>query len=78
MEEPPDMAAPSFQYNERSRALFNPNAGQWGGFSNIWFDYQRRLGEEVKKRWPHMRISSLAYMRHYDVPTFAIRTTSTS
>ena len=72
MEEPPDWAAPSFQYNERSRALWNPNASSWGGFSNIWFDYLRRLGGEVKTRWPHMRISSLAYMRHYDVPTFTI------
>ena len=72
MEEPPDWAAPSFQYNERSRALWNPNADPWGGFSNIWFDYLRRLGGEVKTRWPHMRISSLAYMRHYDVPTFPI------
>ena len=72
MEEPPDMPPPSFQYNERSRALWNPKADPWGGFSNIWFDYQRRLGGEVKTRWPHMRISSLAYMRHYDVPTFAI------
>ncbi len=72
MEEPPDWPAPSFQYNERSRALWNPNASSWGGFSNIWFDYLCRLGGEVKTRWPHMRISSLAYMRHYDVPTFEI------
>ena len=72
MEEPPDEPPPSFQYNQRSRGLWNPNADPWGGFSNIWFDYQRRLGEQVKHRWPHMRISSLAYMRHYDVPTFAI------
>ena len=26
----------------------------------------------MKTRWPHMCISSLAYMRHYDVPTFEI------
>jgi hypothetical protein len=72
MEEPPDWPAPSFQYNARSRALFNPNAGQWGGFSQIWFDYLRRLALEVKERWPHMRISALAYYRHYDTPTFEI------
>ena len=72
MEEPPDWKAPSFQYNERSRALWNPNADQWGGFSNIWFDFLRRLALEVKDRWPHMRISALAYMRHYGVPTFEI------
>ena len=72
MEEPPDMASPSFQYNERSRALWNPSHGLWGDFANIWFDYLGRMSAEVKTRWPHMRISALAYNRHYGLPSFEI------
>ena len=70
IEEPPDMSAPSFRYNARSEALWNPNCGTWGDFSAIWFDYLRRLGAEVKKRWPNMRIAALSYNRHYQPPEF--------
>ncbi len=72
IEETPDSAAPSVQYNERSRALFDPKHHSWGNFSNIWFDYLRRMSPEVERRFPGMRISTLAYMRHYGVPTFDI------
>ncbi len=72
VEEPPDYAAESLQYNERSRALWDPNHHQWGNFSNIWFDYLNRMSPEVKKRWPGMRIATLAYYRHYGLPTFEV------
>ena len=72
VEETPDTAAPTVQYNERSRALFDPKHHPWGNFSNIWFDYLSRMSGKVKERWPHMRISALAYMRHYGVPTFKL------
>ena len=70
IEETPDSAAPSVQYNERSRELFDPRHHPWGNFSNIWFDYLARMSPEVEKRFPGMRIATLAYMRHYGLPTF--------
>ena len=72
IEETPDAAAPSVQYNARSRALFDPKHHPWGNFSNIWFDYLARMAPEVEKRFPGTRISTLAYMRHYGVPTVEI------
>jgi hypothetical protein len=72
IEETPDAAAPSVQYNARSRELFDPKHHVWGNFSNIWFDYLARMSPEVEKRFPGARISTLAYMRHYGVPTVEI------
>ncbi len=72
MEEPPDFNPPNWRYNKRAEKLWDPARPQWGEGSNIWFDYLNRLGKEVKKRWPKMRISTLAYYRHYAVPTFDI------
>ena len=72
IEETPDGAALSIQYSKRSRELFDPRHHAWGNFSSIWFDYLNRMSPEVKKRWPGMRISTLAYMRHYGVPTFEL------
>ncbi len=72
IEEPNDIAAPSLEYNERARALWNPKHGQWGAFSNIWFDYMRRLSAETSRIWPGTRISTLAYMNHYAVPDFPL------
>jgi hypothetical protein len=72
IEETPDSAAPSVQYNARSRELFDPKHHPWGNFSNIWFDYLARMAPEVEKRFPGTRISTLAYMRHYGVPTVEI------
>jgi hypothetical protein len=59
-------SAPAFHCNH------SYHVEAWGTFSNIWFDYLSRLAPEVKERWPHMRISTLAYHRHYGVPTFEI------
>ncbi len=70
VEEPPDGVAPSVTYNDRARALFDPNHHVWGNFSGIWFDYINRMAAEVKQRWPERRVSTLAYYRHYGVPTF--------
>ena len=72
MEEVPDRVAGVYQYNERSRALWNPDHGRWAPFSAIWFDYVNRLAAETGKRWPEMRIATLAYNRHYQPPVFAI------
>ena len=72
VEEPHDAAAPSVIYNDRAKALFNPKHHAWGNFSNIWFDYLNRMAGAAKQRWPNMRISTLAYMRHYGVPTFEL------
>ena len=70
MEEPPDFNPPNWKYNKRAEKLWNPARPQWGAGSNIWFDYINRLGKEVKKRWPKMRIATLAYYRHYATPSF--------
>lgn len=72
VEEPPDRVAGSVQYNARSRELFDPAHHPWGNFSNIWFDYLNRLSREAKRRWPAMRVATLAYMRHYGLPTFPL------
>lgn len=71
-EEPPDTIPPSVEYNKRSRELYNPRAEPWGVFSNIWFDYLNRLSAQVKDHWPEKRIATLAYYRHYGIPTFEL------
>ena len=35
-------------------------------------DYLNRLAGEAGRRWPAMRIATLAYNRHYQPPTFAL------
>jgi len=72
IEEPPDSAAPAVRYNDRARALFDPRHHAWGNFSNIWFDYLARMAPEVERRFPGRRIATLAYMRHYGVPTVEV------
>ena len=74
VEETIDAAAPTVQYNARSRALFDPKHHAWGNFSNIWFDYLNRMSAAARRRWPDrsLRISTLAYMRHYGVPAFKL------
>ncbi|MCF7854873.1 MAG: DUF4838 domain-containing protein [Candidatus Pacebacteria bacterium] len=69
------MAEPTDNYpdshSEAAKKLLKPDAG-WGRQSNLWFDYVRRLAAEVEKRWPHMRVSTLAYQWHYYPPDVEI------
>ncbi len=58
-------------YSEAALALREPDEG-WGKQSNLWFDYIRRLSTEVKRRWPSMRIATLAYQWHYYPPDMDI------
>lgn len=71
-EEVPDRSAGNYRYNERSRALWNPQHGASGEFSAIWFDYLNRLSSSVAERWPEMRIATLAYNKHNQPPVFPL------
>jgi len=66
-EEPTDNHPAS--YSEAAQELIDPDAG-WGRQSRLWFNYVRRLADEAAKRWPQMRISTLAYQWHYYPPDF--------
>ena len=49
---------------EKCQAAYDDDRGRFGWLSNLWFGYVRDLALEVKKRWPGMRVATLAYQRH--------------
>lgn len=78
---PTDTYAWPGTHSEAAKALLRPATGYWGSnmvvsdsgcYSDIVFDYVRRLGLEVGERWPHMRVSALAYQWHTQTPNFEL------
>ncbi len=54
------------------QAAYDDDRGRFGWLSNLWFGYVRDLALEVKKRWPGMRVATLAYQRHMLIPEFSL------
>ncbi len=57
-------------HSAAAQAVLDYDRHRWGRQSDLWFDYVRRLAAEVDQRWPHMRVSTLAYQWHTLPPTF--------